>query len=132
VRHLARSLGGLVVVLSIVWWWFDPGFEPAIAAVAGVASFLGSFYRTPPTAGAQQAIGHPPYEVGGTDLGSMKADPVIGPLINDRHRYYWARPESAGSAYKKGYTRFHTSDGRPCVLAREGLWLMVKRAGADA
>ncbi len=70
----------------------------------------------------------PPYEVGATELPGMKTDPVIGSLINDTDEYNWARPGKAGSAYQKGYERFHTPDGRPCISAGEGLWLLVKRA----
>ena len=60
----------------------------------------------------------------------MKADPVIGPLINDHDRYHWARPGKVGSIYQKGYQRFTTPDGRYCISAGEVLWLMVKTGGS--
>jgi DNA polymerase III delta prime subunit len=38
-----RVAGILGVVISVIWWFADPGYDPLYAFITGIAAFLGSF-----------------------------------------------------------------------------------------
>lgn len=45
-RMIIRSISILTVVLAIAWFAYQPGFEPAITALAGIGGLLGTIRKS--------------------------------------------------------------------------------------